>query len=116
VLQTHRVELNAMTTPQLIEWLDRKLAEHDVRKLIPPGDVLRAELQHRMEGKLRGNISERILREANFEGQVAAAVAAIEMPSAVELAQDIEQLFEREPERQWRDHIEAVVLLKTEGD
>jgi hypothetical protein len=27
-LQTHRVELNAMTTPEFIEWLDRKMAEH----------------------------------------------------------------------------------------
>ena len=24
-LQTHRIELNAMTTPQLIEWLDEKM-------------------------------------------------------------------------------------------
>jgi hypothetical protein len=32
-LQTHRVELNAMTTPQFIAWLDGKMAEHD--KLIP---------------------------------------------------------------------------------
>ena len=26
--QTHRVELNAMTTPEFIEWLDGKIAEH----------------------------------------------------------------------------------------
>ena len=26
-LQTHRVELNAMTTPQFIEWLDGKMAD-----------------------------------------------------------------------------------------
>jgi hypothetical protein len=32
-LQTHRVELNAMTTPQFIEWLDRKMAEHGDGKL-----------------------------------------------------------------------------------
>jgi hypothetical protein len=38
-LQSHRVELNAMTTPEFIEWLDRKLAGHD-GKLIPPDDVL----------------------------------------------------------------------------
>jgi Histidine kinase-, DNA gyrase B-, and HSP90-like ATPase len=37
-LQTHRVELNAMTTPQFIAWLDGKMAEHD--KLIPPAGVL----------------------------------------------------------------------------
>ena len=35
-LQTNRVELNAMTTPQLIEWLDEKMAEHGDGKLIPP--------------------------------------------------------------------------------
>src|SRR5262249_36119713 len=28
-LQTNRVELNAMTTPQFIEWLDGKLADYD---------------------------------------------------------------------------------------
>ena len=35
-LQTHRVELNAMTTPQFIAWLDRKMAEHGDGKLVPP--------------------------------------------------------------------------------
>ena len=37
-LQTHRVELNAMTTPQLIEWLDRKMETFGAGKLIPPDD------------------------------------------------------------------------------
>ena len=27
-LQTHRIELNAMTTPEFIAWLDAKMAEH----------------------------------------------------------------------------------------
>ena len=35
-LQTNRVELNAMTTPQLIAWLDQKMAEFGDGKLIPP--------------------------------------------------------------------------------
>ena len=39
-LQTHRVELNAMTTPQLIEWLDGKMAKHGEGKLIPPPEVI----------------------------------------------------------------------------
>jgi hypothetical protein len=33
-LQTNRVELNAFTTPELMAWLDRKLAEHGALKLI----------------------------------------------------------------------------------
>lgn len=35
-LQTHRVELNAMTTPEFIEWLDAKMVKHGDGKLIPP--------------------------------------------------------------------------------
>ena len=44
-LQTHRVELNAMTTPEFIAWLDGKMAEHGAGKLIPPDDVIAAELE-----------------------------------------------------------------------
>ena len=43
-LQTHRVELNAMTTPQLIEWLDQKMETFGAGKLIPPAEVLEEEL------------------------------------------------------------------------
>src|SRR5207344_1832582 len=39
-LQTHRVELNAMTTPELINWLDDKMQTYGDGKLIPPEDVL----------------------------------------------------------------------------
>jgi hypothetical protein len=39
-LQHSRVELNAFTSAELIAWLDRKMAEHDAGKLIPPDDIL----------------------------------------------------------------------------
>jgi hypothetical protein len=42
-LQYNRTELNAFTSAQLIEWLDRKTAEHGAGKLIPPDDILRNE-------------------------------------------------------------------------
>jgi len=106
-LQTHRVELNAMTTPEFIEWLDRKMAEHGSGKLVPPDDVLIAELEERLEDKVRTSVRERILREAGYEDQVAKALVAIERPPAADLSAGIEQLFEEDPERQWRDHIDA---------
>ena len=80
-LQTHRIELNAMTTPQFIAWLDSKMAEHakgKFGKLIPPADVLEADLAKRIETKVRAALTERILREADFERQVADTIAAIE--------------------------------------
>ena len=112
-LQTHRVELNAMTTPQFIAWLDGKMAGYG--KLVPPPEVLAEELEERIEEKLRAAITERILREARLDDQVAEAIAAIETPTADALAEGIEQMFEREPDREWRDHIEAVANLKTGG-
>ena len=50
-LQTHRVELNAMTTPQFITWLDRKMAEHGDGKLVPPSDVVVHELEERTRSR-----------------------------------------------------------------
>jgi len=37
-----RIELNAMTSDQFIEWFDRKLEEHCVRKVIPESATLAA--------------------------------------------------------------------------
>jgi hypothetical protein len=107
-LQTHRVELNAMTTPQLIAWLDRKMADYASGKLIPPTHVLEQELAKRIEGKVRTAITERILREARLDDQVAAAVAKIKTPDGARLARDTAKLFKRKPDSEWRDHIEAV--------
>jgi hypothetical protein len=95
-----------MTTPQFIEWLDGKMAGYD--KLIPPADVLEAELSRSVEDKIRAAVIERILCEANVDGQVAAAVAEIESPDSTALAAGIKQLFDATPDAQWRDHIESV--------
>ena len=53
------------------------------------------------------------MREAAFENQVAATVAAIEKPNGEALAEGIEDLFEQEPDREWRDHIEAEAKKRT---
>ena len=103
-LQTNRIELNAMTTPQLIEWLDAKMAEHGDGKLIPPGDVLEQELAEQTERKVRADITERVLREARIDDQVAAAVAAIRTPDGAKLAREIARLFKRVPDAEWRSH------------
>jgi hypothetical protein len=79
-----------------------------MKKLIPPPDVLEAELSKSIEEKIRSAFTERILREARFEDQIAEAIAAIEKPDAAALEDGIEELFEEQPDAQWRDHITAV--------
>ena len=77
-------------------------------ELIPPAAVLEEDLATRMETKIRAEITERILREAGLDAQLAAAIAALDPPDGEALASGIAQLFEDEPDAEWRDHIEAV--------
>ena len=107
-LQGNRVELNAMTTPQFIEWLDRKMVEHGGKKLIPPPEVIEEELEARIEEKLRAAITERILREAGLDDQVVAALDLIDRPSGDDLAMGIRLLIDQEPDRDWRHHVDTV--------
>ena len=83
-----------MTTPQFIAWLDRQDGR-PYGKLIPPPEVLEAELDRRIENKMRAAITERILREAELDDQVAAAIAAIKPPDAATLARASRRLFKR---------------------
>jgi hypothetical protein len=112
-LQTHRVELNAMTTPEFIRWLDQKMITHGIGKLVPPAEVLQAELDQSTEEKVRAILTERILREAGLEDQVKTAIRAIKKPTATALAEGVMQSFKQKPDRQWRDHIQAEAAKRT---
>jgi Topoisomerase 6 subunit A/Spo11, Toprim domain len=112
-LQTNRVELNAMTSPQFVAWLDRKMAEHGQSKLIPPDAVIADEFEQRLAALVRTDLIEQILREGRLDKRVADALLNIEQPSAAQLRAGIERLFQREPKRQWRDHVEAVATQRS---
>ncbi len=77
-LQTNRIELNAMTTPAFIVWLDQKMAEHSQGKVVPPPAVMPDFLAESVRRQLEASIRDRILREANLAGQVQAAMATLE--------------------------------------
>jgi hypothetical protein len=112
-LQTHRIELNAMTTPDFIRWLDRKMAAHGVGKLIPPGEVIVEELEERIEKKVRETLTERILQEADLDGRVKTAIKKIGKPTAAALAKGIKASFKQKADREWRDHIEVEAKKRT---
>ena len=107
-LQTQRVELNVMTTPEFVAWLDAKMVEHDQAKLIPPGEVIVQELEAKLAADLREIVTERILREAGLDRQVAEALDRIRRPTGAMLAKGIRKRFTTMPESEWRDHITAV--------
>ena len=59
------------------------------------------------EERLRAEITERILRDADLDGQVAEAVAALDPPDGEALRRDVENGFADDPEAEWRAIIEA---------
>jgi hypothetical protein len=68
-LQHSRIELNAFTSAQLIDWLDRKMSEHGAGKLIPPDDILQDDFGERVHDRTRTAIAEAI--EQRLENQIA---------------------------------------------
>lgn len=58
-LKNKRVELNAMTSSQMIEFIESKLAEHGVEKVIPGQDVLEKHARHLLEQRLPRKLSRR---------------------------------------------------------
>jgi hypothetical protein len=93
-----------MTTPQFIEWLNGKMASYD--KLIPPRHILEAELGNEIEIRVRTVLTDRILGEARCASEDSGRVTR---KTRFELEDDIRAMFERNPEREWRAHIHAVV-------
>ncbi len=107
--QSNRYELNAMTAPQLIAWLDRKMEEHAAGKVVPPENVMREELGARLEARVREIETERILREAGLDAIVAARVEALADDVAAAgstLDDDVRDALDDEPTDSWRSVVE----------
>jgi hypothetical protein len=115
-LQSRRVELNAMTTPQFLDWLDRKFADY-AGKVLPPADVLQSRLESAVRSDLNERITERVLEEARIGDQVDEAMAggkAVLKRQTKGLRPRVRQLCKRSPEEPWWHWItlEAIRVLE----
>jgi len=109
-LQSHRYELNAMTTPQFLDWITAKIEAHGGGKLVPPNEVIAGEVEERLETELRKRITERVLREARIAPQVAAARAGITLPHKHLRRAAVDEWLAENPLESWRDCIEERVI------
>ena len=64
---TRRVELNAMTSPQFIAFIERKLREHGFKKIIPDQDLL-AKTYVALERSRRLEIEAKKIEKINMKG------------------------------------------------
>ena len=114
-LQSNRYELNAMTTPQFLDWITAKIEAHGAGKLVPPDEVIAGEVEEHLEAELRKRITERVLREARIDDQVAAARAGITLPHKHLTRAAIDKWLAKNRLESWRDCIDERVI-KPLGD
>jgi hypothetical protein len=107
-LQTHRIELNEMSTPQFLQWLDDKMKEYGQGKLIAPDDVMVNELHDKAREKLMQKWTDKILRENDLERQVNREYDR-HKPTldeiGKELAKIVTESLQKEPAQSWRDPV-----------
>jgi hypothetical protein len=110
-LQKYRIELNAMTTPQFIGWLDQKMADHSGGKVVPPAEVMKCHLATGVRGRVDAAVRERILRDAHADEQVEAALTLME-PAVRARAADLEAIvragLEQTPTDSWRAPVDRL--------
>lgn len=73
-----RVELNAMTSPQFIQWIERKLEENGVQKVVPDAKMLETAYRRAWRRTRLQSIIDEAQQEINDETE------AIELPSNLE--------------------------------
>jgi hypothetical protein len=108
-LQSHRIELNAMTTPRFLEWLDSKFAACE--KLVPPDEVMLSLLEVRVRKGLEARITSRVLMLAGIDDLVKKAMEE-RREQIASLADSIQDRVSREladdPTLHWREPVQWI--------
>jgi hypothetical protein len=120
-LQTHRVELNAFTMPQFIEWLERKMSVFP-GKVVPPAAVMADRLNDRVRQHIRDAYEAEALAEGRVEERVDQAMAARSgrmAEVAAGLPDRVTEYLQTQPRQRWDDAVEelaATVADETDRD
>ena len=108
-LQTHRIELNAMTSPQFVAWLEKKFNQYAGGKVIPDEDVLQNELTVRLKLLAQRKIQEEILLANNYEIRVEQYMQSfIGEISEMAITPVVVNHFDTQPADLWRAPISAL--------
>jgi hypothetical protein len=100
-LRARRVELNAMTSRQFIDFLEGKFEEHGVKKVVPDDEVIRRHARRVVEQRLAEEAIKKI------RGQIAQEAVEVKLPE--DLRDKVEAELEGHPELPWDAAVAAVL-------
>ena len=110
-LQSNRVELNAMTTPQFLEWLELKMEQHGIGKVIPDLSTLCDTLLSDVERLIQEKVKTEILRNAGYDRIVRKAIS--EKTSSINvivtgLREMVNAALEESSENHWTEPVKQI--------
>lgn len=94
-----RVELNALTSGQLVAFIERKLAEHGISKVIPPTDLLGDAYRLSVQNARLEKIVEEAINDLDNEG---------DLDAPVDLGERVAKYLEGHPESRWDEEVAAI--------
>jgi hypothetical protein len=96
---TRRVELNAMTSPQFIAFVERKLKEHGVAKIVPDSELLAQAFAGMERGRRLEQEAQQIIDNLDTE----------DLTAPKDLQRRVRKYLKRYPQERWTDAINAIV-------
>jgi hypothetical protein len=99
-LLKRRVELNAMTSRQLVAFVERKLVQHGIRKIVPP----RAELNEAFRLFTQSREAEKII-----QGELKKLNGRPPVSVPRDLAEQVRKFLRNNPTKRWDEAVSALV-------
>ena len=99
-LLDQRVELNAFASDEFVEWIEGKLQQHGIAKVVPDGDTLAGAY---------GRMRRQALVQAQIDKLLTALEDEAELPIPEDLVRQIAQRLEDEPVRRWDAVLREIV-------
>ena len=116
-LRCNRIELNAMTTPQFLSWLDGKMEQHEPKKLIPPSEVIGEAFNGYLHQEIAKATTVKILREAKAGERIMETFnGAKERVAGENWEPEIIEALEENPVSWWRSPIAAIAGRIAKGN
>jgi len=99
-----RIELNAMTGPQLVNFIESKLRlAGATAKVLPPEEVIKKEAGREYVDKLRDKIREEVIIRLNVSNIVQNIMDDIAVPTFDILPEKIGKALKRNPPKNWQE-------------
>ena len=105
-LLRQRVELNAMTSDQLVTFIERKLQRHGIKKIVPHKDLLDDAYRLAIRNDATKKIISRELKKLN-------GAAAVKPPS--NLSTQVRQYLKTHPQARWDEAVNKIAKAARTG-